>query len=30
MAKQGQIAGELERTVSEVIKKLDNVRASAW
>ncbi|GAA5996109.1 U2 snRNP complex subunit RSE1 [Rhodotorula paludigena] len=30
MTKQGQVAGELDRTVSEVLKKLDNVRASAW
>ncbi|KPV75805.1 uncharacterized protein RHOBADRAFT_52830 [Rhodotorula graminis WP1] len=30
MTKQAQIAQELDRTVQEVIKKLDNVKASAW
>lgn len=30
MTKQAQIAQELDRTVAEVIKKLDNVKASAW
>ena len=30
MTKQAQIAQELERSVAEVTKKLDNIRATAW